>query len=56
MWIICVDAEYVLSEFFEVYDDEEKANNRYRELEEEFAEQIENDTVTIYLTKVTKKS
>lgn len=53
-WIICVDAEYTAEEFFERFVDESKARKRYEQLLIEYKEQISEDMVTIYFTKVEK--
>lgn len=51
-WIICIDAEYTAEEFFERFTDESKAKQRYEQLLIDYKEQISEDMVTVYFTKV----
>lgn len=53
-WIICVDAEYLVEEFFETFTEKSKAQQRYEQLLVDYKEPISEDKVTIYFTKVEK--
>lgn len=55
-WFICVDAEYVGSEFYETFTDKDVAEERYAELLEEYKVQISEETVFIYFTEVVKST
>jgi len=56
MWIICVDARYVGTEFYEQFTKEDEANTKYEEFLEMYKEEISKDTVDVYFTKVEKST
>lgn len=56
MWIICVDARYVGTEFYETFVKEDEANTKYEEFLEMYKEEISKDTVDVYFTKVEKST
>jgi len=55
-WIICVDNFYVDAEYFETFKDLTEAQNKYDELLELYKEEISENKVTIYFTKVEKST
>jgi len=56
MWIICVDARYVDDDFYETFDTETEADERYNELLKDYEEKIEEKSVDIYLSQVIKST
>lgn len=55
-WIICVDAEYVGSEYYETFTDKDDAEEKYGELLELYKEELAEESVFIYFTKVIKST